>query len=737
MRRKLWVLATLVGVGGALLAPGAAATQGRGRQSESAAVRVVALSNRADLVSGGDALIGVQLAAGVRATGLRISLNGRDVTGSFTASGKGRLLGLVTGMRVGPNELVARLPDGRGARLTVTNHPQGGPVFSGPQIQPWVCTTEDNGLGPALDAQCNAPNEVTYLYQPEGADPGAYEAYDPANPPSDVATTTTDAGRKLPYILRQERGTLDRTIYKILVLADPRARWTAAAPQPAWNRKLFVAFGGGCGTQHKQMPPNDGDPIFGVTAANGAIQQPELLARGWMAAATGMNTLNYNCNEVVSAEALMMTKERIVERYGAIRRTVSVGGSGGSVQQLSIASAYPGLLDGIVPTQTFPDLWNMVWDSAECYLLQHYFTAVSPHLWAQQAQQAAVTGKTGQLACAEFIALFADAFDPQNRGPYGVGKGVRFGCELTPGQAYQPLLNPTGPRCSVQDYQRNIWGHGGPRDAAPLVYDNAGVQYGLKALQRGDISVEQFVDLNAKIGSFSNEGEFVSGRASLSDSMARTMYRSGRTSDPRQLAQVPILDVREFLPLNEEGDGYADMHQPFFSAMLRARLDAVNGTHGNLVRWTAPPENVEIRAVLQVDRWLDRVDADRRPGSRSEKILRNRPVDLRDTCWIDDQPVTDPAACARTYTVGSDPRIQAGAPWRQDNRKCHRRALDRKAYGVTFSDDQWARLSQAFPRGACDWTRPSVGYQPSATWVSYASGPGGRPLGLAPVSAAF
>ena len=51
-----------------------------------------------------------------------------------------------------------------GARITLTNHPIGGPVFSGPQIQPWLCTTASNGLGPAQDAQCNAPTIYEFFY---------------------------------------------------------------------------------------------------------------------------------------------------------------------------------------------------------------------------------------------------------------------------------------------------------------------------------------------------------------------------------------------------------------------------------------------------------------------------------------------------------------------------------------------------------------------------------------------
>ena len=43
-------------------------------------------------------------------------------------------------------------------------------------------------------------------------------------------------------------------------------------------------------------------------------------------------------------------------------------------------------------------------------------------------------------------------------------------------------------------------------------------------------------------------------------------------------------------------------------------------------------------------------------------------------------------------------------------------------------------MEEAFPGGVCDWTLPSVGYTPAVPWLSFADGPGGRPLGAAPVS---
>ncbi len=100
---------------------------------ESGRLQIDVLSGRADLVSGGDALVQVVLPEGVSPAGVRVDLNGSDVTSSFAVRADGRFLGLVGGLQVGPNELTARPSgadeqgDGRGARITITNHPIGGP----------------------------------------------------------------------------------------------------------------------------------------------------------------------------------------------------------------------------------------------------------------------------------------------------------------------------------------------------------------------------------------------------------------------------------------------------------------------------------------------------------------------------------------------------------------------------------------------------------------------------------
>src|SRR3954454_12518195 len=95
--------------------------------SGAAGVSIDVLSNRADLLSGGDALVAV-----THAPGVKVDVDGRDVTDAFADRPDGRYEGLLTGLTNGPNVVNAALPDGRAAQITLVNHPIGGPVFAGP-----------------------------------------------------------------------------------------------------------------------------------------------------------------------------------------------------------------------------------------------------------------------------------------------------------------------------------------------------------------------------------------------------------------------------------------------------------------------------------------------------------------------------------------------------------------------------------------------------------------------------
>src|SRR5438128_5332079 len=80
------------------------------------------LSNRADLVSGGDALVEIVWPGGLPPASVRVDVNGRDVTEAFGVRPNARYVGVVTGLTIGDNIVTARAPDGSGARITITNH---------------------------------------------------------------------------------------------------------------------------------------------------------------------------------------------------------------------------------------------------------------------------------------------------------------------------------------------------------------------------------------------------------------------------------------------------------------------------------------------------------------------------------------------------------------------------------------------------------------------------------------
>ena len=97
---------------------------------------------------------------------------------------------------------------------------------------------------------------------------------------------------------------MDRGLYDVSVLADPSAGWAPWASQPGWNHKVLYQFGGGTAPWH----------------TNGAPQNDVVdlaLSRGFMVANNNLNIRGNDANDVVSAEALMMLKEHIVETYGA------------------------------------------------------------------------------------------------------------------------------------------------------------------------------------------------------------------------------------------------------------------------------------------------------------------------------------------------------------------------------------------------------------------------------------
>src|SRR6185436_14650663 len=240
--------------------------------------------------------------------------------------------------------------------------------------------------------------------------------------PADVASTTTNDGKTVPYVVRVESGTLNRSIYRIAILDGA-----------GWNHKLVVSFGGGAGTQYNQ----------GTNQARNALNHA-FLSRGFAFMISTELVNQQHGNAVLQGEALMMLKEHFIERYGVPKWTLGSGGSGGAIQQLVITQMYPGLLDGLQPSLTFPDSSLHTIDSI---LLTNLWPKLDQNVWTQE-KITAVEGFTPGTARAWNAAY----------GRLGVPTNAA-GCALADKTLiFDPVTNPKGARCTTQDIRVNIYG---------------------------------------------------------------------------------------------------------------------------------------------------------------------------------------------------------------------------------------------------------------------------------------
>jgi hypothetical protein len=692
-------------------------------EPESADITARILSSRPDMVTGGDALIELSaLSSALPSEGLSVLVNGQDVTNVFRASASGdSRLGRVDGLLAGDNRLEVRVGSTTRVELTLTNYPATGPVFSGPHQLPYICQTEVSGLGNPLNGDCSAQTRVQYFYRTTeplplpggpampppaniGPAPG-FKRYEPsAARPEDMTQTTTRDGHVVDYIVRRETGTINRAIYDIAFLHVPGEPlpdpWTSA---PGWNGRLVYAFGGGCAAGYRQG--------LGEQVINDAA-----LSEGYAVATSSLNVFGNNCNDLISAETMMMVKEYFIEHFGVPVHTIGTGGSGGSMQQHLIAQNYPGLLDGIIPGVSFPDIFTMIGPVTDCSLLAAAFDA-DEEAWTDE-QKTAVSGFSTWRTCEAWNRSFSPALiRPQSCNAI-----------LSTDSVYDSQTNAGGVRCDIFENTVNVLGRDPETGFARRTLDNVGVRYGLAAFNAGIISAEQFLQLNERIGGYDNDGSIVPDRTRADPVALRSVYETGRVnSGGGSVGSIPILDLRVYL------DAIGDIHDSVRSFAMRARLIEANGNADNQVLLRLPIEIMEQgegQAVVSdsfglVDTWLDNIAHDTSPGSSADKVARNKPAELAsDVCWTaEGERIVEPASyqgdgrCDGLMPAHADPRIAAGGPLTGDILKCQLKPIDPSDYSESFTAAQLQRLEAAFPDGVCDYARPGVGQVPTAsTW---------------------
>ena len=685
------------------------------QQSGSRSFQIVTLSARNDMVSGGDVLVRIEVAPGVPLAGVTVALSGMDVTSAFRPVG-GALLGLVRGMPFGNNTLVVDEPQHGTASVTLTNSPLSGPIFSGPHEKPFICTTESfvlpvtgGTLGPALDTDCSIATRIDYVYWSTA---GLFKPLlDLMAPPLDVATTTTNQGVTVRYIVRVETGTINRAIYQITLLHDPTA---APSPSPftrsaGWNGRLIYTHGGGC---------RGGWYIQGNKTAR--VLDDFMLSQGYATASASLNVFSTNCNDLLAAETTMMVKERFIEAYGPPLFTIGWGDSGGSYQCYQTSDNYPGVFDGIIVGLSFPDVTSAtIFTEVDARLLWHYFTQIAPGLFTREQQRAVAGFRVWE------------SLPALSRNAVRINPTADFHPAILNKLRYHPWWNHRGARATVYDHTVNVYGQDPETRFARRPLDNVGVQYGLAALNVGTITTAQFLDLNERIGGLDHDARPIVARHRADVTATRLAYQTGRIlSGGGGLAATPIIDYHSYV----DDDPMGNMHMRLHQFATRERLIRANGHANNQVILvqrtygftTANPDLQE--ALRQMDRWLVAIQADVTNAPKLLKVALAKPAELVDACWSPDHTVkvaepqtyAGPGICNTWYPSFPTPRLVAGAPLAEDIVKCTLKPIDMSDYAVVFNQDEQARLHRIFPDGVCDWSQPGVEQVPlGGTWFTW------------------
>jgi hypothetical protein len=696
------------------------------------------------------------------------------VTDSFEQVGRFRTLeGVVTDLALGDNLLEVGVsfkrpfhnrrsnlqPSGSfwpKAELVLTNHPVSGPIFSGPQQAVFVCSDAGDRanaeLGPAIDADCAVDTVVSFKYQTTG---GSWADYDPnAPPPLDMAQTTTMDGDTVDYIVRWERGTINRFIYSIAVLS-PNEQEEETPELSAWNGRLIYYFQGGVAIGHYQGDPSRSRMLYdhGLGLGYAVIYS------------TGTKTgTHYNLE--LGGETAIMVKDRFVSAYANPDYTVGVGGSGGGIQQYVYGQNHKSLLDAGIPQYSYPDMISQATHIGDCELLERWVDlqvlSGNPK-WADWENRTEIEGLNALNGFGNpYLALLPFL-------PPGSSECVNGWRGLSP-----LVLNwhfGTVPGISLPDQINTDWTHfedavnvyGVAADGfAASTWDNVGVQYGLGALVSGFLDADEFLDLNANVGSWKDEPDMVQEGCpflsflcpdpadlvglppvpdiwpNLIDPWSwRNMALSpdgGLTPAPRREAdpnaienayahghinvgdiQIPLIDWRNYL----EGD--LDMHNSHQSFAARQRLLNYDGDASNQVIWFTDLEQFDQTpmAFEVIDEWMRNIKHHPWKG-----VAGNKPAAAVDSCFAPDGTLTyagddawdgilddgPPGPCTSLMPPFSTSRIVAGGPITGDIFKCHlisvEDAIAAGFYGsVVFDAAQRARLDAIFPTGVCDYAQ--------------------------------
>jgi hypothetical protein len=735
-------------------------------------LRVV--SSRPDQVTGGTVLLAIGSGElSVEPRSIQFNADGHTLEILRVENAANGPQWLLSGLPLGSVEVQARAANGdQLTAIKLDSHPVTGPLLSGPQQYPFVCSSVlEWGVQPLVDHQeewgfpvlsdsgdvigyskdCSVEPFVEYHYL------NTLGEYLPmpsdGSRPADMSSTTLSDGREADFIVRWERGTINRFLYSYAILADGAER-SVTPLDPGrvnWNGRLLFHFEGGVGVGHFQGRVNAG-----------RARLAEALAQGYAVAYSSGTRTGEHYNLQVGGETALMVKEHFIKRFGEPLYTVAIGGSGGAIQQYVYQQNHPGLIDAGVPQYSYPDMVTQTIHVGDCELLEHYMDVTDRDnpKWQITQNRSLLMGFNSTDAVPDPLA------DAKRQLGYGSAPGsnecIPAWRGLTPlsmnphyGQVReQGKMHPPGIMDSVQwthyDDLKNIYGLDA-NGQARVPWDNVGVQYGLQALNEGAITAQEFLDLNSRIGGWKHPSEMVQEgfpflgeltpenfdpwsrrNMNLSDGdepAPRTqgdaqaiaaLYTSGMVFDGQ--LNIPLIDWRHYL--EEE----LDMHNSHQSFSARQRIENRMGHADNQLIWftDARPARVHDQTMQALDvlhEWVMNIKNNPDAG-----VAGNKPASAVDACFATDGSLiaqgndvwggildnAAPGPCTAAFPLYSTSRIVAGGPIEGSIFKCALKPLDTALSDGTYGNwvpdaAQISRLQSVFPGGVCDYSATDTG----------------------------
>jgi hypothetical protein len=604
-----------------------------------------------------------------------------------------------------------------------------------------------NGELVGYSKDCSINTRVLYYYR--SRESGKFLPFE--EQADDVEAITID-GQTVPFVVRLEVGTINRHIYIIALLRGPND--TPETPDLSyWNRKLLYQLRGGVGIGRRQGRIN---PNYIPRRRSVELQQ------GYAVVHSTANQTSTSYDIELAEDTMARVKRHFTARYGEPIYTIGLGGSGGAIQQYLIGQNRPGLLDGGIAMYSYPDTVTQITRVMDCELLEYYFDVVDAdnekwQIWSQRSWIEGFNARDDLPNPFEKIrALQALSLGQWPSWSNGQTECTRSWRNLTPHVAnprYTYFASLFAPSVEEQvpftywDNQKRVYGTD-ENGLARRTFDNVGVQYGLAALKRRQITVAEFLDLNDKIGGWRpavdmtrerywNSGGAQSDLADISVWSHHNMTATASTDLPAPRSEgdieamaaayrsgnvflgelsMPVIDFRHYL------EPELDMHHSLESFSARLRMLRGPGHADSQIIWFGQLPYAPLGDALGLlERWVENMRADENLTSADA-----RPSDATDRCYDDTGKLLasgstvwngawngkDDGACLQHYPIYSNPRLVAGDDFAGDIFKCYLQSIDAAISGglyasvdVTAHRDE---LQRVFPSGVCDYSRGDV-----------------------------